>query len=133
MDKSEYDFDFENFLRKRLHLKNQINIIDNQSNQEFHSNKMRSDYEQPDSISIEENLNKNFFGFKKFNQNRFGKQLFLNNEDEDNEPNLKSIFSQYSEFNSDTKLNVLGGLTIWQLTAIIIAFIIVFGKKIIVN
>ena len=133
MDKSEYDFDFENFLRKRLHLKNQINIIDNQSNQEFHSNKMRSDYEQPDSISIEENLNKNFFGFKKFNQNRFGKQLFLNNEDEDTEPNLKSIFSQYSEFNSDTKLNVLGGLTIWQLTAIIIAFIIVFGKKIIVN
>ena len=43
-------------------------------------------------------------------------------------PNL--FYSQYAAagFNSDTKLSSLGGLSIWQLTAIMIATIFLIGK-----
>ncbi len=34
----------------------------------------------------------------------------------------------YGDFNSDTKLSALGGLSIWQFTAILIASLMLFGK-----
>ena len=46
------------------------------------------------------------------------------------DPKSNIFYSQYAAagFNSDTKLSSLGGLSIWQLTGIMIATVFIFGK-----
>lgn len=64
------------------------------------------------------------------------RRLFLSTDpDEAYEASILSSSSSLSasgeiEFNSDTKIAFLGGLTIWQLTALVIAFIMFACKRV---
>ena len=46
------------------------------------------------------------------------KKLFINSETE----------TSYNDFNTETRIDLLGGLTLWQFTAIIFAALICIGK-----
>lgn len=56
------------------------------------------------------------------------RRLFLSSDPDDLEQQRQSSGQNEFEFNSDTRIALLGGLTIWQLTAVVLAFILVFCK-----
>jgi hypothetical protein len=43
------------------------------------------------------------------------------------------FYSKYSDFTSDTKLNALGGLSMWEFTGIVIASFIMFGNSLFIH
>ena len=67
---------------------------------------------------MDESLETNPFLIDKKKYGTSLKKLFINSESETN----------YNDFNTETRIEILGGLTLWQFTAIIFAVLFFLGK-----
>ena len=68
---------------------------------------------------MDESLEQNPFLIDKKKYGNSLKKLFINSETE----------TSYNDFNTETRIDLLGGLTLWQFTAIIFAALICIGKN----
>jgi hypothetical protein len=110
--KDDYENDIENILKHRTN--NRFEFDDSNDNQEFH-NRHRSNLQA--NLLLAKMKNEQHQQQQQLQQINKKTNLFY---DDDSTTNLG--------FNSDTQLSALGGLSIWQFTAIIIASLIVFGN-----